>query len=179
VNYKNIVFVIAHNEYQQDEYTIPKKLLEEAGFQIITASNNLDFATAKDESTTKVDILIQDINLEDCGGIFLIGGPGALEHLDNPITYNILQKAHFMGKPLGAICISTRILVHAGILKDKQATGWNGDGQLGEIFKNNQVKYISQEVVVDGTIVTASGPHAANEFGEKIISVLQDQRSWG
>lgn len=179
MNSKQIIFVVAHEGYQQDEYEIPKKLLEEAGFQIITASDKHGTATAKDESTTTIDIALQGIDLEGCGGIFFIGGPGTLEHLDNEVSYAIIQKADFIGKPLGAICISTRILAHAGVLKGKNATGWNGDNKLGDIFKDAGVKYVHQDVVVDGTLVTATGPHAAQEFGEKIISVLQDQRSWG
>ncbi|MCA9770114.1 DJ-1/PfpI family protein [Candidatus Dependentiae bacterium] len=179
MNHKKIVFVVAHEGYQHEEYGIPKKLLEEVGFQVMTASNKPGTAIGKDESTTTVDMVIKDINIDDCGGIFFIGGPGAMEHLDNQVSYDIIKKVNTAGKPLGAICISTRILANAGVLTGKEATGWNGDGKLGDIFKEHGVKYINKEVVVDDTLITATGPSAAQEFGEKIISLLQDQRSWG
>jgi putative intracellular protease/amidase len=32
---------------------------------------------------------------------------------------------------------------------------------------------VPQEVVVDGNLITATGPSAAREFGERIITLLQ------
>ncbi len=74
---------------------------------------------------------------------------------------------------MGAICVSTRILAHAQALKNKRATGWNGDNALGGIYKEYDVQYVPKDVVVDGLIITATGPNVAREFGEQIITLLQ------
>lgn len=179
MNHKQIILVVAHEGYQHEEYGIPKKLLEDAGFFILTASDKPGTATGKDGSTTPVDLTLDAIDINNCSGLFFIGGPGAMEHLDNDLSYDLIKKSAQADKPLGAICIATRILAKAGVLTKKQATGWNGDGELGAIFKEYGVQYVDKDVVVDGTLITATGPHAAQEFGEKIISLLQDQRSWG
>lgn len=176
---RKVFFVVAHDGYQHEEYEISKRVLEGAGFRVVTASNEKGEATAKDGSKTPVDLLVQDINVDDCAGIFFIGGPGTMEHLDNPESYAVITAALSSSKPLGAICIATRILAKAGALKHKRATGWNGDGELLTLFKDYGVQYVPEKVVLDGNIVTASGPSAAQEFGEKIIGLLQEQRGWG
>ena len=113
-------------------------------------------------------------------GIFFIGGPGALEHLDNNTSYKIAQETFFQNKPIGAICIATRILAKAGVLHDKYATGWNEDGELDQIFAENNVIYVPEEkVVVVDNVITATDPSVAKDFGKHIVEMLQNQQRWG
>src|SRR5579872_2095510 len=109
-----VVLVVAHTGNQPIEYAIPKKFLEEQGIQVITASNRMGMALAKDGSSTPVDITIDKLHLPDYAGIFFIGGPGAQEHLDNGQSYKLLHEAKRLNIPYGAICWSTRILAKAG-----------------------------------------------------------------
>ena len=169
---KKVVFIVASEGYQPVEYGVPKKLLEQAGITVITASNKVAPAIAKDGSTTNVDCLVEDIPLDEVDGLFIIGGPGSLEHLNNQATHDMLKKAVEQGKKIGAICLATRILAEAGVLEGKQATGWNGDNELGGIFKQYGVHYKPQDVVRDEDIITATNPAAAREFGEQIISLI-------
>ncbi|HZW61635.1 MAG TPA: DJ-1/PfpI family protein, partial [Candidatus Babeliales bacterium] len=159
----NVLFVIASVDYQPIEYAVPKKLLEQAGYTVTTASDQRGTATAKDGSTTQVDLLVSEANVADYDGIVFIGGPGALDHLDNEASHKLLTAAVQAHKPIGAICVSTRILAHAGILKGKRATGWNGDNALANIYKDLDIQYSPNEVVVDEDIVTATGPSVARE----------------
>lgn len=175
---KKVLLVIASQGYQPVEYAVPKNLLEQAGFTVDTASDAVGIATAKDNTTTTSDILIRDAQLNDYDGLFFIGGPGALDHLDNDTSYDLISKFAKAKKPIGAICISTRIFAHAGVLKNKQATGWDGDNELAGIYKEYGAHYVPKDVVVDGKIVTATGPNAAREFAEYIITLLQDNGGW-
>jgi len=180
MNDTKILLIIAFNGYHQVEYEEPKKILENAGFLVITASNKLGAAIAKDGSTTHVDITLDKVHVNDYAAVFFIGGPGALENLDTNTSYTIINETYKQNKPLGAICVSTRILAASGVLTGKRATGWNGDGQLGIILKHFHAEYdAAQEVVVDDGIITATGPSAAQEFGEKIVALLQDKQGWG
>lgn len=174
-----ILLIVASQDYQPIEYGVPKKILEEAGFTVITASDKSGTATAKDGSTTQVDVVLDDVNVNDYNGIFLIGGPGALEHLDNETTYSIIKKAAQTQKPFGAICVSTRILAKAGALTGRQATGWDGDNLLEGVYQEHHVQYIKQNVVVDDMIITAVDPSVAQDFGEQIVNVVQDLKGWG
>lgn len=180
MNEMSVLLVIASDGFQQIEYDVPKKILTDAGFNVVTASNKSGTATAKDGSTTHVDIALDHIAINDYEGIFFIGGPGALEHLDNNTSYKILQEAFYLHKPIGAICVATRILAKSGVLRDKYATGWNEDGLLDALYKEHKVVYLPEEkVVVESNTITATDPSVADQFGEKIVELLQAKQSWG
>lgn len=175
-----IAFIVAHEGFQPIEYAVPKKILEDAGFTIITVSNKAGTAKASDGSTeVEVQKTIAEVSPRNYDGIFIIGGPGALENLDNENTYKLMKEANKRLLPIGAICASTRILAKAGILTRKRATGWNGDGELQKVYETYDVKYLAQPVVVEENIITADGPEAAETFGQEIINLIQNNKGWG
>lgn len=174
-----ILFVVAHEGYNPIEYGVPKKILEDVGYTIVTSSDKDGIATASDGTSTTVDLLIHKVQVANYEGIFFIGGPGALAHLDNEISYSLIKSADYAKKAIGAICIATRILAKAGVLKGKQATGWNGDNELASVYQEHDVRYVNQSVAVDETIITAVSPEAAQEFGEQIVTILQTKKGWG
>lgn len=159
---KKILLLIASIGFQPLEYSGTKEELEKAGFEVITGSDKKGIA----------DVVIADIDINDYDGLYMIGGPGALTFLDNEKVYNLLRQWQKTGKPFGAICISTRILAHAGVLQGKKAAGWNGDEELPGVLENNGAEYSADDVFHDGNIITASGPMAAHDFGREIVSAL-------
>lgn len=169
---KKVVLVIASEAFQPIEYSVTKDVLEEAGVTVITASDKPGGAVATDNSVTPVDITVNDLNVADYDGIFLIGGKGAMEKLDNEIVYALIRKAVKRPMPYGAICISTRILAKANAISGKQATGWNGDNALLAIYNAHDVRLIDKDVVIHGLLVTAVGPTSAEAFGKAILRVL-------
>lgn len=172
-------------------------MLESAGIVVKVASNQLGTAHSypsknhektcddthckriaveyPDYAQAHVDIVIDEVNPHDYDGIFFVGGPGALEFLDNKKVYSIIQTMHELQRPLGAICISPRILAHAGVLTNKKATCWNGDGKVDALFKKYGVQCSFDHVVVDGTSITADGPQAAEEFGKAIVALVSQK----
>jgi protease I len=170
---KKVLFVIAHEGFRPEEYHEPKKVLQEAGVEFVTASDEAGMAMPKfGDELAKVDLVLDDVKTDDYDGIFFVGGPGALKCLDNEMSYKIIRQAVGLGKIFGAICISPRILAHAGVLKNKKATGWDKDNELAEILEKAGAQYVREPVVVDGKLITANGPAAAQEFGKKIFESL-------
>ncbi len=167
-----VLLVVANEGFQHIEYDTPKKILIDAGITVKTASDKSVPAIGKDGSTAQIDVILEHVNPDEYNGIFFIGGPGALDHLDNEKSYRIMRHATQKGIALGAICISTRILARSGVLCGLAATGWDGDGELAELYKEYDIEYIKKPVVVDRNIITATGPSAAQEFGEQIIKML-------
>lgn len=171
---KKVVLVIASEGFQPIEYGVTKDILEEAGVAVITASDKPGGAVATDNSVTSVDITIPQIIVSDYDGIFLIGGSGAMEKLDNVTVYKLLHEVVKTSIPYGAICIATRILAKAKVITGKEATGWNSDNALLAIFNAYNVTYVDKDVVIDGILVTATGPEAAELFGKAIIRLLTE-----
>jgi len=176
--HKIILLIIASDGYQPIEYGHTRNALENAGVTVVVASDKSGMAqasnaTPKRYATAKVDVILTDVDIAQYDGIFIIGGPGALDCLDNKTTYVIMQKAAHAKKLFGAICISPRILAKAGVLKGKKATGWNDDNELDSVFKKAGVIYIKNPVVIDENIVTADGPRSAALFGDTIVKLLK------
>jgi len=169
---KKVLLVIAFVDFQEKEYFDTKAALEQAGIEVITASDEAGEATAKDGSKIFVELTLEKVDPINFDGIFFIGGPGALEHLDTQESNRILNEMMIAQKAYGAICISSRILAKAHVLVGKKATGWDGDGELAQIFSQNNVEYIPEDVVIDGNVVTAEGPTSAKVFGEMIVHIL-------
>ncbi len=167
---KKLLLVIAHEGFQPAEYYAAKAVLESGGQKIFTASDGVGEANpAYDGMPAKIDISTAEARAANYDGIFVVGGPGALDHLGNENVYRLVMDAKEGGLLYGAICIATRILSHAGVLKGKKATGWDGDNELGGIIETGGGEYVREAVVVDENMVTATGPKAAEDWGKAIL----------
>ena len=165
-------FVIAPVEFRDEEYFIPKQILEEGGIEITTASTS-DTSTSKFGKQVDVDMLIENAN-SDYDVIIFVGGHGARDYFDNQTALNLARKFLEEGKFVTAICIGPAILAKSGVLNDKMATVWaSSNNKEGvDILEENGAKYVNQDVVIDEKVITANGPEAAEEFGKKILEVL-------
>ncbi len=173
MNPKIVILVVAGKDFQPVEYHDTLKALKEDGVKVLTASNARDTAVSSKGDPVNVDITIDKITPDMYDGIYLIGGPGALEHLDNPNMYFVLEEAKKHNKSYGAICISPRILAKARVLENHKATGWNEDNKIEEVFKTYNVTYLKQPVVSNGRVITADGPRAALSFGHEIANTIK------
>lgn len=171
---KKAVMIIAFRDFRDQEYFLPKEILEKAGVSVKTASNKMGKAIGADGGDTEVDFLISEINVKDFDAVIFVGGPGCLDALDNENSYKVAREAISQDKILAAICISPVILAKAGVLEGKRATVWTDPlGSQAKILKEYGAIFEKKPVVVDGKIVTANGPGAAKEFGEKILELLK------
>jgi protease I len=167
------LFIIAQKGYQPYEYDVPKKILEDVGIEVITASKQAGTCTAADQTTTGADVAIADVDVYDYDAIVFIGGPGAVGYQHDVQAHLTAQEAINRNKVLAAICIAPTILAYADVLEGKKATVWNQDGKSAEILTKNGAEFVNEAVVVDGKIITANGPEAAEEFGKKILEMLK------
>lgn len=174
---KKIAFVIAKQNFRDEEFFVPAEILRKAGYEIIVVSNGLkgERAIGVYGGQAIIDLELENLNPEEFEMIVFVGGPGALENLDNELSYKILQKAIELNKKLGAICIAPTILAKAGVLKSKKATCWSSafNKEPIKILEENGADYIDEDVVRDGEIVTANGPQAAEKFGKMLLEVLE------
>lgn len=171
---KKVAMVIAFKDFRDEEYFVPKEILEEVEAEVKTASNKMGTAIGADGGEVEVDLLLSDLNPADFDAIVFIGGPGCLDNLDNEESYRVVKETVSRNKVLAAICISPVILAKAGVLEGKKATVWSSpmDKSPVKILEENGAIYQDELVVVDGKIITANGPAAAKKFGEAIVEVL-------
>ncbi|NQT29198.1 MAG: DJ-1/PfpI family protein [Candidatus Saganbacteria bacterium] len=166
---KKAVMIIAFNEFRDEEYLEPKKVLEKAGIEVTTASTRVGIARGKLGGQVKVDILLKQIQISDYDAVIFIGGPGSYAYFDDPQALKIAEDCDRLGKVLAGICSAVAILANAETLKGKDAACFVG---VARILKDKGAKYNPGGVAVDGKTITADGPAHAKEFGEAIVAAL-------
>lgn len=166
---KKAVMIIASNNFRDEELLKPREVLEKNGVTVTVASSSLKEATGMLGAKVKPDILFTDITVTDYDTVIFIGGSGAGEYWDNPIAHKIANDANNAKKIVGAICIAPVTLARAGLLKNKKVTTYSST--INDI-KSAGAKYTGNDVERDGNIITASGPAAAQKFGEAIVKAL-------
>ena len=166
---RNILFVIAPQNFRDEEYLEPKQVLERHGFDVITTSKDVTIAKGSLGVEVQIDININDVNPSNYQAILFAGGPGAKTYFHDGKVHELIRQFFNEKKLVGAICIAPIILANSGILKNKSATVWNVNNKQALILVEKGAHYINRNVFQDGNIITANGPESAKEFGEKIV----------
>ncbi|MCA6079453.1 MAG: DJ-1/PfpI family protein [Endomicrobium sp.] len=167
-----VIFITAPEVFRDEEYYKPKKVLEDAGIEVTTASVKIGELTGRFGFKTISTLLIQDINPDDFDAIAYIGGGGSKVFFDNPSALKLANDFFKLGKPTASICIACVILANAGILKGKKATVFI-DGKE-ELIKGGAI-YTGNDMETDGNIITANGPDIAQDFGKAILKALKQK----
>lgn len=163
------LFIIAPENFKDEEYFTPKSILEGNNIEVVTASLEAE-ATSVAGKKQKVDVLL-DQATTDYDAIVFIGGAGASVYFDNAKAHSLAKEFNSQGKIVAAICIAPVTLANSGVLQGKKATVWNGD--YVSKLEAGGATYTGEDVTVDGNIITANGPGAAQEFGNKLVEKLK------
>lgn len=167
---KKILMVIAPRNFRDEEFLKPKAAFERAGAAIAVASKGTAEATSMLGAKVKVDLDLAHVKANDYNAVVFVGGSGSSIYFNDPIALNLAKVFTSHNKLVGAICIAPSILANAGILEGRRATAF--PSEAGNL-KSKKVSYLNQPVVQDGKIITASGPDAAEAFGETIVKMLK------
>jgi protease I len=164
-----VLLIVAQHGFRDEEYFQPKTILEDAGYQVKTGSVKVGTARGKLGGTAKVDAALSEVKIDDYAAVVFVGGPGSADYFTDKTALKLATDAYQKGKVVGAICIAPGILARAGILKGKKATVFPSEA---ETLRRESADYSALPVVVDGKIVTANGPEAAEEFGKALVKIL-------
>ncbi|MBV6824683.1 DJ-1/PfpI family protein [Pseudomonas sp. PD9R] len=120
--------------------------------------------------------LLSELDLNTFDALALPGGfePAGFyeEALSEPFLATI---RHFVeaGKPVASVCVSSVCLGAAGVLRDRNATTYH---QVGGKRKNQLLetgaRFVDRPVVVDGRLITSSGPGTATEVAFVLLEQL-------
>ncbi len=167
---KKVLMIIASSNFRDEEYLVPQEIFKSQGLEVVTASSSLEISRGMLGTKIKPNILITQVKVTDYEAICFVGGVGAVEYWENKTAHNIAQEAVAQNKVLAAICIAPVILANANVLKGKKATVFVSEaGKL----KAKGVNYTGTEVEVEGNIITANGPQAAEKFAKALVTLLR------
>jgi protease I len=171
---RKVLFVIAHEDFRDEEYFIAREALEELGVDVVTASSDLSPATGVKGGEAKIDVLLSDVVLDDYDAIAIAGGRGARLYFEMTDLHDLIRNFNKEGKVVAAICAAPVILAKAGVLSGKKATAWHTSENMEypEEIKMFGALFVDEDVVIDGKVVTANNPESSRKFGETIASLI-------
>jgi len=170
LNMKKAVMIISESDFRDEELKEPKDILGRNNIEVKVASTTLNKVTGMLGTQVTPDILITDIKIKDFDAIIFVGGGGSSQYWDDHLAHKLAQDAAGANKIVAAICIAPVTLARAGILKGKRATVFPSEAKE---LKSAGADYTARAVERDGNIITASGPAAASEFAEELVSALK------
>jgi protease I len=162
---KRVLFVI-YDWYEDDEYGIPRAILEDLGVVVTVASLTTDVMRSIDGAEVRPDAALADVHGGDYDAVIFPGGAGY--QVGDPEGQRIAQEAVAEDKVVAAICMGPLTLARAGVVEGKRVTTLRSP----EVMEEAGAIVTSANVERDGNIITAKGPDSSRLFGETIAVAL-------
>jgi len=166
---KSALLVIAPEMFRDEEYAEPKRILEERGANVTTASVTPGEAVGKLGMRATAEISVVDAAEQDWDSVTFVGGAGARVFFDDPAAHALARRVRDSGGVVSAICVAPSTLAHSGLLDGVRATAF--PSQEDDLRRHGAV-WTGAPVTLDRGILTGSGPEAASEFGAALADLL-------
>ncbi len=185
---KKVAIIVAH-EFEDVELLYPILRLSEEGAEIVVVPVNEGLhprpfivgkpVTGRFGHPVPIPVMaegnryrvsrLEELNPAEIDCLLFPGGysPDALRlHAG---TLELVRAFHRQGKLLAAICHGPWVLISAGIMKGKRATGYIA---VRDDLVNAGAEYLDLPAVRDGNILTGRVPDDLPEFCQEIIKAL-------
>lgn len=166
-----VLMVIAQQVFRDEEYAEPKRVLEEHGATVVTASVAPGEAVGRFGLRAHADIALADALAPEkhWDAVIFVGGAGASVFFDDASAHELATRLFDAGAVVSAICIAPSTLARAGLLRGVPATAF---ASQQDDLRAHGALWTGDPVTVSGRLITANGPEAAHEFGEAVAEAL-------
>jgi len=164
-------YILLANGFEEIEAITVIDILRRATIELEVVSINDTLEVISDRQLKVIaDITIDEVKENNLNSIILPGGSGHKNLEASSKVMTLLRKSYDENKYIFAICAAPSILGKEGLLKDRKATAFPGFEKYLE-----GAKISSEDVCVDGKIVTSRGPGTAHKFAYKIVEILSSK----
>lgn len=120
--------------------------------------------------------LVGEITLDEFDALVIPGGFGDAGFFEEALSEPFLDVVRDFDRrraPIAAVCVSSLSLAAAGVLTGKKATIYhqNGGKRKAELEAYG-VKFVDEPIVIDGHLMTSTGPGTGVEIALKLLEVL-------
>lgn len=170
------VAVLVMDGFEESELVDPVRALKEAGATVEILSTERGeiqaFHHHDKAGTVFADGLIEEAQPEAYDGVLLPGGALNADALRmDEKARAFLRAMQDAGKPIAAICHAPWVLISSGLVKDRTLTGYK---TIQDDVRNAGGKWVDQEVVVDGNLVTSRQPDDIPAFNQEMLALLSE-----
>jgi PfpI family intracellular protease len=164
--------IISADLFEECELKIPYQSLRELGIHVDIASIKKGTITGKGGFNIYVTLTLDEVDPENYDMLILPGGKGPALLRKEMKALEIARYFFEHNKLVAAICHGPQILISAGLMHGRVATGYKS---IAEELKDAGAIYKDEEVVVDKNLITSRQPSDLNAFMEAIKKYLYFQ----
>jgi len=187
---KKVAIIVAH-EFEDIELLFPLLRLSEEGAEIVVVPVREGLhtrpylegkpVTGRFGHTVPIPVMVEDnrysvgsieeLAAGDVDCVLFPGGysPDALRLHEG--TLALVRECHQRGKLLAAICHGPWVLISAGIMEGRRATGYVA---VRDDLVNAGAEFVDVPAVRDGNVITGRVPDDLPEFCQEIIEALSE-----
>ena len=175
------VAILVLDDFEQVELTEPRKALDEAGAitQIISAKPGQVQGFNHDQkgNSFPVDLTFEQAAPDDFDALLLPGGALNADKLRmEEKARSFVRAFDEAAKPMAVICHAPWLLVSAGLVHSRTLTSYY---TLQDDIRNAGGKWVDQEVVRDGNLVTSRQPDDIPAFNREMLDLFGDKHTLG
>lgn len=168
------VAILITDGFEEVEMVKPREALKDAGAEarIISPKSSRVRAWAMTEwgKEYPVDTPLNDAQAGDFDALVLPGGVMNPDKLRmEPKAVAFVKEFFSSDKPVAVICHGPWTVIEAGAAKGKKITSWPS---LKTDLQNAGAKWVDQEVVVDGNLVSSRKPDDLPAFNREMIKLF-------
>lgn len=170
------VAVVVGPEFEDSELEQPCNALREAGHHVtIVGQEAHETLTGKRGNVeVEVDVAAADARAEMFDALLIPGGhsPDNLR-IDEDVV-GFVKTFVRAGKPIAAVCHGPQLLIEADGVDGRTMTSWPS---VRKDLVNAGARWIDEEVVVDGHLVTSRKPDDLPAFSRALLRQLDQQQT--
>jgi len=165
------IAILATDGFEQSELLEPREALKKAGAQVFIVSPNEGFIRGWNHNDwgqrVEVDVELSSTTAADFDALLIPGGvmsPDRLRMIADAVQF--VRAFAEAGKPIAAICHGPWMLVEADVVRGRKVTSYRS---IRTDLANAGAKWMDEEVVTDGGMVTGRQPSDLPAFIAKML----------
>jgi protein deglycase len=167
---KRVIVPVA-NGFEEIEAVTIIDILRRAGLDVVVAGVEGTDVVGSHDIALRCDAMIDECKEADA--IVLPGGmPGSRRLRENDAVRSAIARLHAEGKLLAAICAAPTVLEACGVLDGRRATSHPHHAD-----EMKRCVYVTDDVVVDGNVITSRGAGTAIDFSAAVVRYLVDDKT--
>ncbi len=164
------IAILAENLYQEMELWVPYYRFKEEGAEVKVVGTGAKSYTSKMGYPVNADVSAEEVKAAEFDAVIIPGGYAPDMMRRSPAMVKLVKDAFQDGKVVAAICHAAWMLCSAGVLRGKTATCYHS---IKDDLMNAGARYVDQEVVVDGNLITSREPKDLPAFCREVLKALE------
>lgn len=170
---KRIAYLV-EDGFEDLEFWVPLMRLQEEGARVTVVGTGRDsFYRGKHCLEAKSDLSAEFVNADDYDALVVPGGwaPDKLRRYAGVL--NLVRSAFDQGKIIGSICHAGLVLISAGILEGKKATGSVG---IKDDLINAGAEWVDEPAFREGNLVWGRVVEDIPAFCRELVNAIADEK---